>query len=92
VLSVEWSDEALYDLAEIQGYIEQFSPQAAARLRETIEAAAERLPLMPFAFRPGRVAGTREYVVHPNYILVYQVGAEAIIVLRVLHARRNYPG
>jgi len=24
-------------------------------------------------FRPGRIADTREYVVHPNYIVVYRV-------------------
>lgn len=46
---------------------------------------------MPYLFRPGRVPGTREYVVHPNYIVVYQVGDEMIDILRVLHSRRQYP-
>jgi toxin ParE1/3/4 len=36
------------------------------------------------------VPGTREAVVHPNYILVYRVG-ECIEVLAVLHARQQYP-
>lgn len=91
MLSVEWSDEAQFDLADIQGYIEQFAPRSALALRETIETGVERLPLMPYAFRPGRVAGTREYVVHPNYIIVYKVTAVAVQVLRILHARRKYP-
>jgi len=91
VLPVDWSDEAQFDLAEIQFYIEQFNQAAALDLRQTIEQGAERLPLMPFAFRPGRVPGTREYVVHPNYILVYRVDMTRIHVLRVLHARRQYP-
>jgi len=30
--------------------------------------SAENLPLMPYLFRPGRVAGTPEHVVHPNYL------------------------
>jgi addiction module RelE/StbE family toxin len=91
VLLVEWSEEALFDLAEIQFYIEQFNPVAADSLRQTIEQAAERLPFMPFAFRPGRVRGTREYVVHPNYILVYKVGHSCLEILRILHSRRQYP-
>jgi addiction module RelE/StbE family toxin len=91
VLSVEWSDEAQFDLAEIQSYIEQFSPAAALALRKTIETDVEKLPTMPYAFKKGRVTGTREYVVHPNYIVVYQVGLKYIEILRVLHARREYP-
>lgn len=90
MLLVEWSDEAQCDLAEIQGYVEQFAPEIALALRHTIETGVERLPWMPFAFRPGRVAGTREYVVHPNYIVIYRVSS-AIEVLRVLHARQEYP-
>ena len=46
---------------------------------------------MPYLFRPGRVAGTREQVVHPNYIVVYQVGNDVIDILRVLHSRQEYP-
>lgn len=88
---VEWSDEAQLDLVDIQTYIEQFNPHAARALREAIEFGVERLPQAPFAFPHGRVAGTREYVTHPNYIVVYRIGTTAIEVLRVLHARQEYP-
>ncbi|MCW5219673.1 type II toxin-antitoxin system mRNA interferase toxin, RelE/StbE family [Verminephrobacter aporrectodeae subsp. tuberculatae] len=92
MLPIEWSDEAQLDLAEIQFYIEQFNPAAAQDLRQTIEQGVERfLPLVPFGLRPGRVRGTREYVVHPNYIVVYRVEQARIHVLRVLHARQEYP-
>jgi plasmid stabilization system protein ParE len=30
-------------------------------------------------------------VVHPNYILVYRVSEDAVIIVSVLHARQNYP-
>lgn len=53
--------------------------------------SAENLPRMPFLFRPGRIAGTREHVVHPNYILVYQVGTDTVDVLRILHSLQQYP-
>lgn len=42
-------------------------------------------------YRAGRVDGTREAVVHPNYILVYRVGDAAIDILAVLHTRQDYP-
>ena len=91
MLVVEWSDEAQLDLAEIQFYIEQHDPQAALALRSLIESGAERLPLMPFAFRPGRVPNTREYVVHPNYIVIYRVQIDCIEVVDVVHSRQQFP-
>jgi plasmid stabilization system protein ParE len=41
--------------------------------------------------RPGRIIGTRELVAHRNYILVYDVTADTVRVLRVLHAARQWP-
>ncbi len=46
---------------------------------------------MPYLFRLNRVVGTREHVVHPNYIVVYQVGSDVIDILRILHSRQQYP-
>lgn len=91
MLSVSWKLQAQDDLAEIIDYIEQRNELAASMLHDTIVQAAENLPSMPYLFRRGRVHGTREYVVHPNYILVYRVGKEVIDVLRVLHSRQKYP-
>lgn len=91
MLNVRWSDEAATDLVDIIDYIRQRNASAAQDLRLAIVQAVESLPQMPFLFRPGRVAGTREHVVHPNYIIVYQVGVETIDILRILHSRRQYP-
>ncbi len=89
--TVRWSDEATTDLVEIIDFIEQRNATAAHNLHAAIVQSAENLPLMPYLFRPGRVAGTREHVVHPNYIVVYQVGYDVIDILRVLHSRQQYP-
>ena len=75
---------------EIIDFIEQRNAAAAHSLLATVIQSAENLPLMPYLFRLGRVAGTREHVVHPNYIVVYQVGNEVIDILRVLHSRQQY--
>jgi toxin ParE1/3/4 len=91
MLAVRWSDEAIGDLVEIVSYIEVRNRSAAQRLHDDIVQTVERLPQMPFLFRPGRIPGTRELVVRPNYIVVYKVGEPVIDVLRVLHASRQYP-
>jgi len=91
VQAVRWSDEATTDLVEIIDYIEQHNPLAAEALHAVILRTVEGLPSAPFLFRAGRVPGTRECVVHPNYLVVYLVGLESILILRILHARQEYP-
>ena len=78
-------------MVEIIGFIEQRNALAAQNLLAAIVQGAENLPLMPYLFRLGRVAATREHLVHPNYIVVYQVGENVIDDLRVLHSRQQYP-
>ena len=63
---------------------------AAHALLFAIKTATEALPLHPYLHRPGRVAGTRQIVVHPNYIVVYRVAAR-IEIVNVLHSRQQYP-
>jgi len=38
-----------------------------------------------------RVAGTREAIAHPNYIVIYRVHPDAVEVLDVVHSRQQYP-
>jgi len=39
----------------------------------------------------GRVAGTRELIVHPNYLILYDVTADTVRILRILHAAMRWP-
>lgn len=91
MLRLVWSAEALDDLEAIIGYIADRNLDAAGRLQDMIEHVAEQLPEHPYLYRVGRVPGTREAVVHPNYILIYRVDADLIDILAVLHARQQYP-
>lgn len=90
MLPLVWRPEARADLLGILNYIGDRNLAAADRLGALIEDAAERIPSHPFMHRSGRAPGTREAIVHPNYIVVYRVG-EIIEVLAVLHARQQYP-
>ena len=91
ILPVVWSDEARNDSSHIIGYITERNPLAARRLMERTEDAVVSAAQHPKLYRQGRVLRTREIVVHPNYIVVYQVGSGQLEVLSVLHARRQYP-
>jgi plasmid stabilization system protein ParE len=40
---------------------------------------------------PKRADGTREIVVHPNYLVIYCVASRAIEIVTVVHARPQWP-
>ena len=86
-----WTDEARRDLAAILAYIATENPDAALSLLDRIEDRTDRLPAQPLAHRTGRLSGTRELVVHPNYIVVYAVADGGVTILRILHSARNWP-
>ncbi|RMO81508.1 Addiction module antitoxin [Pseudomonas syringae pv. philadelphi] len=87
---VEWRPAARINLQQILLYIADRNAQAARELGIAIELATSALPQHPYLYRLGRVPGTREIVVHPNYLVVYRV-TDRIEVLAVLHARQAYP-
>lgn len=91
MLPVIWSPKAEDDLLEIIQFIAERDPWAAERIGEAIRNSTWPLPEHPYLFRPGRVFGTREIVAQPNYIVVYRVELECVKVLRVVHARQEYP-
>ena len=91
MLTVIWRSSARDEFHQILDYIAERNIGAAERLESAVKGCAERLAEHPFMYRPGRVRGTREAIVHPNYIMVYRVGVDAIEIVNVLHARQQYP-
>lgn len=91
-MKLKWTRRALQQLVEAQEYIAQDNPQAARHIGKRIAQAANLLLTQPEMGRPGRVAGTREWVVqHTPYFLVYKHVADQILVLRVIHGKQNWP-
>jgi addiction module RelE/StbE family toxin len=82
---------ALTDREAIMIYVAQDNPAAAIDLDLEFESKAENARLRPKLYKPGRVSGTREIVVRPNYVMVYRVLGEVVEVLRVLHAAEKWP-
>jgi toxin ParE1/3/4 len=91
MLPVIWRPQAIENLVEIIGYISERNFQAANDLHNEIEHVVSNIPQHPYLYKIGRVAGTREIVVHPNYIVIYQVTESAIEVVSILHSRQQYP-
>ncbi|MBC8639095.1 type II toxin-antitoxin system RelE/ParE family toxin [Caballeronia sp. EK] len=88
---IVWTQTARLDLLQIIRYIAERNPSAARAIKSAIEAAPQSAAIAPYLYRNGRILGTREIVVHPNYIVVYAVMTDRIEVLNVLHARQCYP-
>lgn len=88
---LEWKATAIADLLAIIDYISDDNPDAAQALKDEIEAKTSRLPEHPQMYRVGRIDGTREMVVRPNYIVVYADNIDTITILRVLHAAQQWP-
>lgn len=90
-----WRPMALEDREAILEHIGQDNPGAAVQIDDEIEAKAEKARRHPTLYRAGRLRGTREAVVRPNYVLVYRVDGEGddgeLVVLRVLHAAQQWP-
>jgi addiction module RelE/StbE family toxin len=82
---------ALADRDAIMDHIAQDNPSAAIDLDLQFEAKAENARLRPRLYKAGRVKGTREIVVRPNYVLVYRITGNVVEVLRVLHAAQQWP-
>ena len=81
-------DTALVSVGE---FIEQDNPDAAQTLFDEVREKAAQAIQHPLLYKAGRVRGTREIVVRSNYILVYRIAGDVLNVVRVLHARQQWP-
>ena len=88
---LSWRKTARSDLLAIVEHIADDNPDAAQELKNEIETKVSELARFPQMYKPGRVTGTREMVVRPNFIVVYTEDAETVSVLRVLYAAQQWP-
>ena len=60
-------------------------------MRSLFTDAVRNLLDHPRIYREGRVSGTREFIVHPNYVVVYRIALDAVWIVNVIHSARQYP-
>ena len=82
---------ALADCDVLMVHIAQDNPTAAIDPDLEFETKAENARLRPKLYQAGRVKGTRETVVRPNYVIVYRVQGDVVEVLRAPHAAQQWP-
>ena len=88
-MSIKWTKTALHSVDEIAGYIAKDNRTRASSFVLELQDAVTKLQAHPGMGRAGRVPGTRELVLHKNYIAIYRVRGDNVEILRLHHAARN---
>ena len=88
-MSIKWTRTALRSVDEIAGYIAKDNPTRATSFVQELQHAVTKLQAHPGMGRAGRVPGTRELVLHKNYIAIYRVRGDDVEILGLHHAARN---
>lgn len=90
-MRVLWTRSAEQDRADIVDFIARDNPLAAIRIDEVFAAAVSRLAEHPLMGRTGQIPGTRELIPHESYRLVYEVQADTLWILALVHTARLWP-
>jgi toxin ParE1/3/4 len=91
-MKIVWSAASVRHLRQVMEYIEGDSMMGATTVRRRILRTVQRVGEMPNSGREGRVDGTREAVVPGTaYIVVYRAGNNAVEVISIWHAAREWP-
>jgi toxin ParE1/3/4 len=88
-MSIKWTKTALASVDEIAGFIGKGNPTRATSFVLELQVAVTKLQAHPGMGRAGRVPGTRELVLHKNYIAIYRVHSDDVEILRLHHVARN---
>ncbi|MBM4755218.1 DDE-type integrase/transposase/recombinase, partial [Klebsiella pneumoniae] len=73
MMEIFWTMLASQDRKRIREYIAEQNLMVAIELDERIGYSASSLAGQPYKGRNGRVEGARELVIHPHFVLVYEV-------------------
>jgi len=88
---ITWGLRATADYHSQLEYIAEQSPENADLVDQRIVSAIEELAAKPIG-RAGRVAGTYEKsILKTNLIVVYALEEKVLHVLRIIHAKQNWP-
>jgi toxin ParE1/3/4 len=92
-MNVVWTRRALKHLRAAYNYWRrETSEDAADKMLDRIFSAVELLENHPELGRAGRVASTRELVLHPlPFLLAYRAQRSKVEIIALLHGSRKWP-
>jgi toxin ParE1/3/4 len=88
-VALKWTKTALRSVDEIDGFIAEDNPSRATSFVLELKVAVSKLQVHPGIGRAGRVPGTRELILHKNYIAIYRVRGDDVEILRLHHVARK---
>jgi toxin ParE1/3/4 len=86
---LKWTRGALRNLQEVADYIASDNPKRAASFVMELRDKTDLLTRFPALGRPGRIVGSRELVLHRNYLAIYRVVRDEVQILRIHHVARR---
>ena len=87
-MRIDWTEQAIRDLTEIQEHIEGDRPEAAQKVASHLQACVEYLSEFPELGSAGPRPGVRSLTV-PPYIVSYRVRHDRLQILSIWHGRRR---
>jgi toxin ParE1/3/4 len=84
-MALKWTKTALSNLGSIADFIAKDNPLRATSFAQELRDKTGQLVHFPGMGRAGRVPGTRELVLHKNYLAIYRVKGANIEILRIHH-------
>lgn len=80
---------ALRNRDEFAGFIAKDNPTRATSFVMELKEAVTKLQVHTGLSRAGRVPGSRELVLHKNYVAIYRMRAEDAEIMRLHHVAQN---
>jgi toxin ParE1/3/4 len=88
-LKLRWTNRALGRLDSIAAYIAKDDPVRATSFTQELRKKVEILKSQQIG-TAWKVFGTKQYVLHPNYIAIYKVKNDEVQILTILHSAQNF--
>lgn len=89
-LKLRWTNRALRRLESVSAYIAKDNPLRAQTFAQELRKKVDVLRSQQIG-SAWKVFGTKQYVLHPNYIAIYKVKGDEVQILTILHSAQERP-
>ncbi len=87
-LRLRWTNRAIGQLDDISAYIAKDNPTRAQTFTQELRKKVEILKSHQLG-TAWQVFGTKQYVLHPNYVAIYRVKGGEVQLLTIFHSAQQ---